>query len=84
MRFIQKRLLPGHDNAPVLRLAVTSAAGQPQLVTATLRQDNTLSFGQKDLQLTLQDGRVSQYSVRGVQKLVLFDTLRYATAARVL
>lgn len=23
------RLLPGHDNAPVLRLAVTSAAGQP-------------------------------------------------------
>lgn len=78
------RLLPGHDNAPVLHLAVTSAANQPQLLTATLRQDNTLSFGQKDLQLTLQNGQVSQYGVRGVQKLVLFDTLRYATAARVL
>lgn len=77
------RLRPGHDNAPVLRLEVTSTAGQPQLIAATLKQDNALSFGQKDLRLTLQNGRVSQYSVRGVQKLVLFDTLRYATTARV-
>jgi len=77
------RLQPGHDNAPVLRLEVTSAASQPQLITATLRQDNALSFGQKDLQLALQNGQLSLYSVRGVQKLVLFDTLRYATAARV-
>jgi hypothetical protein len=78
------RLQPGHDNAPVLRLEVTSAASQPQLITATLKQDNALSFGQKNLQLTMQNGRISQYSVRGVQKLVLFDTLRYATTARVL
>jgi hypothetical protein len=78
------RLQPGHDNAPVLRLEVTSAASQPQLITATLKQDNALSFGQKDLQLTLQNGQISQYSVHGVQKLVLFDTLRYATTARVL
>ena len=77
------RLLPGHDNAPVLRLAVTSAASQPELLTATLRQDNALSFGQKDLQLTLHNGQISQYSVRGLQKLVLFDTLHYQTAARV-
>ncbi len=77
-------LLPGHDNAPVLRLDVTSAAGQPQQIQATLRQDNTLFFGQKDLQLTLHNGQLSQYSVKGVQKLVLFDTLRYHTAARVL
>lgn len=78
------RLLPGHDNAPVLRLAVTSTPHQPQLITATLRQDNALSFSQKDLQLTLQNGQVHQYSVRGLQKLVLFDTLHYATSARVL
>jgi hypothetical protein len=77
------RLQPGHDNAPVLRLEVTSAASQPQLLTATLRQDNALSFGQKALQLTLQNGQLSQYSVRGVQKLILFDTLRYQTTARV-
>jgi hypothetical protein len=78
------RLQPGHDNAPVLRLEVTTAASQPQLITATLKQDNALSFGQKDLQLTLRNGQISQYSVRGVQKLVLFDTLHYATTARVL
>lgn len=77
------RLQPGHDNAPVLRLTVTGTGNQPQLLTATLRQDNTLFFGQKDLQLTLHNGQLSQYSVRGVQKLVLFDTLHYATAARV-
>ena len=77
------RLLPGHKNAPVLRLDVTSAASQQQL-QATLRQDNALFFGQKSLHLSLQNGQLRQYSVRGVQKLVLFDTLRYHTAARVL
>jgi hypothetical protein len=78
------RLLPGHDNAPVLRLDVTSQASQPQEVNATLRQDNMLFFGQKSLQLRLQNGLLSQYSTRGVQKLVLFDTLRYNATARVL
>jgi hypothetical protein len=78
------RLLPGHDNAPVLRLAVTSLASQPQEITATIRQDNTLFFGQKLLELRLQDGRLSQYSASGVQKLVLFDSTRYRSAARVL
>ena len=78
------RLLPGHDNAPVLRLDVTSAAGRPQQIQATLRQDNTLFFGQKDLRLSLQDGVLQQYSVAGVQKLVLFDSLRYRSQARIL
>jgi hypothetical protein len=78
------RLQPGHDNAPVLCLVVTSAAGLPQEIRATLRQDNALFFGQKDLTLLLQNGLLSQYSASGVQKLVLFDSLRYRTAARVL
>ena len=78
------RLLPGHDNAPVLRLAVTSQASQPQELTAIIRQDNSLFFGQKELQLRLQNGRLSQYSASGVQKLVLFDSTRYRSAARVL
>jgi len=77
------RLLPGHDNAPVMQLAVTATAGQPQEIAATLRQDNTLFFGQKNLRLRLQNGQLSQYSTSGVQKLVLFDSLRYNTAARV-
>ena len=78
------RLLPGHDNAPVLRLDVLSTSGLPQEIQATLRQDNALFFGQKDLRLHLQDGMLSQYSASGVQKLVLFDSLRYRSAARVL
>ncbi|RZL07179.1 MAG: hypothetical protein EOO62_17520 [Hymenobacter sp.] len=77
------RLLPGHDNAPVLRLDVTSTAGQPQQIQAILRQDNTLFFGQKDLRLSLQNGQLRQYSASGVQKLVLFDSLRYRSQARV-
>lgn len=78
------RLLPGHDNAPVLRLDVTSAPGQSQQIQATLRQDNALFFGQKDLRLSLQNGQLRQYSASGAQKLVLFDTLRYRTQVRVL
>jgi hypothetical protein len=78
------RLLPGHDNAPVLHLAVTSLASQPQEVNATIRQDNALFFGQKVLRLRLQNGRLSQYSASGVQKLVLFDSTRYHSVARVL
>jgi hypothetical protein len=77
------RLRPGHDNAAVLQLAVTSAASQPQDIQATLRQDNALFFGQKNLHLTLDNGQLRNYSVRGTQKLVLFDTLRYQTQARV-
>ncbi|MVN78355.1 hypothetical protein GO988_18650 [Hymenobacter sp. HMF4947] len=76
-------LLPGHDNAPVVFMTVTSAAHQPQEVQATLRQDNALFFGQKNLHLSLRQGQLSAYSVVGVQKLVLFDTLRYQTAAQV-
>jgi hypothetical protein len=49
-----------------------------------LRQDNALFFGRKSLRLTLQQGQLRQYSVRGAQKLVLFDTLRYQTQTRVL
>ncbi len=78
------RRLPGHANAPVVRLDVLSRAGLPQQVSATLRQDNALFFGQKTLQLTLQNGQLRQYDVRGLQKLVLFDTLRYQTQALVL
>lgn len=77
------QLRPGHDNAPVLFMAVTGAAHQPQQIQATLRQDNALFFGQKDLRLALRQGRLSEYSVNGVQKLVFFDTLRYHTTAHV-
>jgi hypothetical protein len=68
---------------PVTQLVVLSAGGQPQEVQATLRQDNALFSGQKALRLTLQQGQLRTYGVRGTQKLVFFDTLRYQTQARV-
>jgi hypothetical protein len=76
-------LQPGHDQAPVTQLSVLSAGGQPQEIQATLQQDNALFSGQKDLRLSLQQGQIRAYGVRGTQKLVLFDTLRYQTQARV-
>jgi hypothetical protein len=74
---------PGHPNVSVTRLSVLSAGGQPQELEATLKQDNTLFSGQKQLRLTLQNGQLNAYSVRGSQKLVLFDTLRFSTSVRV-
>jgi hypothetical protein len=58
-------------------------ASQPQDIQATLRQDNALFFGQKNLHLTLNNGQLHTYGVSGTQKLVLFDTLRYRTQAQV-
>jgi hypothetical protein len=75
---------PGHPNVSVTRLSVLSAGGQPQELEATLKQDNTLFSGQKQLHLTLQNGQLVAYSVQGSQKLVLFDTLRFSTNVRVL
>jgi hypothetical protein len=74
---------PGHPNASVTRLSVLSTGGQPQELEATLRQDNVLFSGQKQLHLTLQQGQLHTYEVRGTQKLILFDTLRYQTQAQV-
>ncbi|MGI4743248.1 MAG: hypothetical protein ACRYG7_49485 [Janthinobacterium lividum] len=76
-------LQPGHDKVPVTRLSVLSAGGQPQEIEAALRQDNALFSGQKALQLTLQQGQLRTYGVSGTQKLIMFDTLRYHTAAQV-
>lgn len=74
---------PGHPNVSVTRLSVLSAGGQPQEVEATLKQDNTLFLGQKQLHLTLQNGQLSAYSVQGSQKLIFFDTVRFKTVTQV-
>ncbi len=76
-------LRPDRDKVPVTQLSVLSAGGQPQEIQATLRQDNALFSGQKALRLTLQQGQLRTYGVRGTQKLVFFDTLRYQTQAQV-
>ena len=77
---------PDVENA-VERLTVISAPTAPaaaQKITATLTQDNPLFFSQKRVALHTVNGRLLFYEVQGVQKLVLFDTLRYSAAGRVL
>ncbi|MBF9142736.1 hypothetical protein [Hymenobacter properus] len=74
---------PGQPNAPVARLTVVQQNGAPVDVAASIDQDNPLFSTQKQLQLQLSDGQLRAYKVAGTQKLVLFDTLRYAAAARV-
>ncbi|SMB83992.1 hypothetical protein SAMN00120144_0796 [Hymenobacter roseosalivarius DSM 11622] len=72
------------DKAPVTMLFIETKADKVQLLTATIQQDNPLFYSEKRLLLRLHNGKLSEYEVKGVQKLVLFDTLRYSAAGRVL
>lgn len=77
---------PGTD-APVASLTVNSAATQPQQAAETLaavvEQDNALFYSEKKLMLTTRNGQLTEYEVRGVQKLAFFDTVRYSVRTRV-
>ncbi|OGX82553.1 hypothetical protein [Hymenobacter coccineus] len=75
--------LPGHDIAPVGRLSVLSAGAAPEEITADVDQQNALFSARKHLRLDLRQGQLTTYAVQGTQKLVLFDTLRYAAAGQV-
>jgi len=75
--------LPGHDIAPVSRLAVLSAGAAAEEIVADVDQKNALFSARKHLRLDLRQGRLTTYAVQGTQKLVLFDTLRYAAAGQV-
>lgn len=74
---------PGQPNAPVTSLTVLQQGSAPQELTATIIQNNPLYSAQKQLRLELQNGQLTRYEVTGTQKLVLFDTLRYAAAGQV-
>ncbi|SDY22654.1 hypothetical protein [Hymenobacter psychrophilus] len=63
---------------PVRQLAVVSRAGQVQQVRATVAQDNPLVYSSKTLELDSPNGQLRTYRVQGVQKLILFDSVRYA------
>ena len=77
------RRRPGHDNAPVEQLWVRQRQGQPLEIRARISQQNTLFAARKQLRMRFEQGRLTADGVTGAQKLVLFDTLRYATAATV-
>lgn len=76
-------LRPGYQNAPVEQLLVLREGGRPVEIRATIRQNNPLFAASKQLRLRLQNDQLVEYGVVGTQKLVLSDTLRYATAAAV-
>ncbi|MCB2406382.1 hypothetical protein [Hymenobacter lucidus] len=66
------------------QLRVTQNDTKDGTIEAVLTQDNPLFFSRKTLTLQYQNGLLSSYEVRGVQKLVMFDTLRYSATVRVL
>ncbi|RPD49388.1 hypothetical protein DNI29_00885 [Hymenobacter sediminis] len=74
---------PGTEH-PVEQLTVVSQGGSVQELTATVAQDNPLVYSAKTMTLRCQNGQISSYQVSGVQKLVLFDSVRYAVRSRVL
>ena len=74
---------PGQPNAPVARLEVVQQGAEAQALAATIEQSNPLFAARKQLRLALQRGQLRSYEVVGTQKLVLFDTLRYAAAGQV-
>lgn len=74
---------PGQSNAAVARLTVVQRGAVAQEVAATIIQNNPLFSAQKQLRFQLENGKLRHYEVVGTQKLVLFDTLRYAAAGQV-
>lgn len=76
------RRLPGTKH-PVEQLAVVSQGPAVQTITARVAQDNPLVYSAKTLEISCRNGQVVSYRVTGVQKLVLFDSVRYAVRAQV-
>ncbi|UPL48973.1 hypothetical protein [Hymenobacter sublimis] len=76
------RRQPGTEH-PVEQLTVLSEGSTVRELTATVAQDNPLVYSAKTMTLRCQNGQVASYQVRGVQKLVLFDSVRYSVQSRV-
>ncbi|MBG8555256.1 hypothetical protein [Hymenobacter guriensis] len=73
---------PGIEH-PVRQLTVLTSGPQVVAVEAVITQDNPLVYSSKTVELRCQNGQVASYRVNGVQKLVLFDSVRYAVSSRV-
>jgi hypothetical protein len=71
------------SNAPVTRLVVLAAGADAQEIEATIEQHNPLFDTHKELKFFLRQNQLTSYEVRGSQKLILFDTLRYAAVGQV-
>ena len=80
------RRKPGYPNAPVTSLNITCGPGhQLRGLVAKVEQHNALFASKKELLLLCDNnsgpGSIN-YRVEGKQKLILFDSLRFATEAQ--
>ena len=81
------KLIATDAKAPVVSLVVDAGSNAPggnQEIAAIVRQDNALFYSEKRLRLSTYNGVLKAYEVQGVQKLVMFDTVRYSVFTRVL
>lgn len=69
--------------ATVRELTINKGANYPTAITATIIQDNPLFYSEKKLQLQAGSKGLQSYSVEGIQKLVMFDTVRYTVRTRI-
>ncbi|GAA4391139.1 hypothetical protein [Hymenobacter koreensis] len=70
---------------PVIEMAVLEAGPVVRELRASISQDNPLFFSGKQLRMRFgADGLLTDYRVIGTQKLVVFDSTRYAARGRVL
>ncbi|KAA9333080.1 hypothetical protein F0P96_08845 [Hymenobacter busanensis] len=70
---------------PVIEMTVLQAGNTVRELRASLSQNNPLFFSGKRLRLRFgADGQLTDYQVRGSQKLVVFDSTRYLASGRVL
>ncbi|GAA4351866.1 hypothetical protein GCM10023185_10950 [Hymenobacter saemangeumensis] len=70
-------------NAPVTELVVVREGKVPREISAAILQGNPLFDSSKQLRMKFSGGSLQRYEVSGMQKLVLFDALRYRTDATV-
>lgn len=70
-------------DATVRELFVERTTGYPETISATVIQDNPLFYSEKKLSLRANARGIESYSVEGIQKLVLFDTVRYSVQTRI-
>ncbi|WP_187316978.1 hypothetical protein [Hymenobacter sp. BT190] len=79
---------PGIDaTVESLTINTLGAAGpkdQLEELTAVIKQDNALFYSEKKVHMRSLNNRLTEYEVRGVQKLAFFDTVRYSVQTRIL
>lgn len=79
---------PGVDaTVESLTINTLGAAGpkdQVEELTAVIKQDNALFYSEKKVSMRSNNNQLTEYEVRGVQKLAFFDTVRYSVRTRVL